>query len=146
MEANGIYVILSVATVEYHWGIYIAEGVEGGVVHHANNQTGGWSYERRHTKNLLRSKMLALALRVGTVPLPQGHAQIDQILGDPGMISQEPGFRCRAWALDGVARLHNMGIVDAPDISVVMAKAYELADANRANIELGTGEFTVASL
>lgn len=108
--------------------------------------TGGWTYERKHTGNLVRSKMLALALKVGTFPLPQGHAQIDNILGDPNMISQAPGFRCRAWALDGVARLNNMGVVNAPDIPGIMAKAYELADANRANIELGTGTYAVASL
>ncbi|KAK2763870.1 hypothetical protein FQN54_009488 [Arachnomyces sp. PD_36] len=127
MEANGIYVILSVAAVEYHWGIYVADDDEGGIVHHANNAT-------------------ALALRVGTIPLPQGHAQIDHILGNPNMISQTPGFRCRAWTMDGVARLHNMGVVNAPDISEVMTKAYELADANRVNIEQGTGKYVVASL
>ncbi|EEH05790.1 conserved hypothetical protein [Histoplasma capsulatum G186AR] len=58
-----------------------------------------------------------------------GLAQIDQILGNPSMTSQTPESRCRALALDGhaptrVARLHNMGIVDAADTSVVMAKPY----------------------
>lgn len=48
--------------------------------------------------------------------------------------------------MDGVARLHNSGVVNAPDISEVMAKAYELADANRVNIELGTEKYVVASL
>ncbi|OAX80795.1 hypothetical protein ACJ72_04862 [Emergomyces africanus] len=149
MEPNKIYVILSVSPVEYHWEIYVSDDVaQSGVIHHANNATGGWSYERKHTDTTVRSQMLALALKVGTVPvpLPDGRAQIDQILGDPAMISQAPEFRCRAWALDGVARLHKMGIVDAPDTSVVMAKSYELADANRTNIELGLGKCTVASL
>ncbi|EAS35723.2 uncharacterized protein CIMG_10676 [Coccidioides immitis RS] len=100
-------------------GIYVTgdDLRQGGVVHHANNKTGGWSYERKYTNNLVRSKMLALALKVGTVPLPQGHAQIDHILGDPNMISQDSGFRCRAWAMDAVARLHDAGVVNAPDVS-----------------------------
>lgn len=146
MEANGIYLILSVAAVEYHWGIYVAESATRGVIHHANNAQGGWSYERKHTQTLVLSKMLALALKIGAIPLPQGHAQIDPILGNPSMISQDPGFRCRAWALDGVARLHSMGVVNAPDNSAVMARAYQLANANRSNIELGTGSFAVATL
>ncbi|OAT01352.1 uncharacterized protein BDCG_17046 [Blastomyces dermatitidis ER-3] len=85
MEPNGIYVTLSVNATEYHWGIYVTgdDLRQGVAVHHADNKTGGWSYERKYTNNLVRSKMLALALRVGTVPLPQGHAQIDHILGDP---------------------------------------------------------------
>ena len=58
------------------------------------------------------------------------------------MISQDLGFRCRDWAMDAVARLHD--IVNAPDVSEVMAKAYEIADANRSKIEQGTGEFVVA--
>ncbi|EEH03995.1 conserved hypothetical protein [Histoplasma capsulatum G186AR] len=58
MEPSGIYVILSVNLTEYHWGIYVtgADLLQAGVVHHANNNTG------------------LLALRVGTVPLAQGHA------------------------------------------------------------------------
>ncbi|KAK2798467.1 hypothetical protein FQN50_008827 [Emmonsiellopsis sp. PD_5] len=121
MEPNGIYVILSVSVTECHWGIYVTgdDLRQGGVVHHANNKTGGWSYERKYTNNLVRSKMLALALKVRTVPLPQGHAQIDHILDDPNMISQDSGFRCRAWAMDAVARLHDAGIVNAPDVSEV---------------------------
>ncbi|EGC45329.1 conserved hypothetical protein [Histoplasma capsulatum var. duboisii H88] len=85
MERNGIYVILSVNSTEYHWGVYItgADLLQAGVVHHANNNTGCWSYERKYTDRLVRSKMLALALRVGTVPLAQGHARIDHILSDP---------------------------------------------------------------
>ncbi|OAT13121.1 hypothetical protein BDBG_17741 [Blastomyces gilchristii SLH14081] len=139
MEPNGIYVTLSVNATEYHWGIYVTgdDLRQGVAVHHANNKTGGWSYERKYTNNLVRSKMLALALRVGTVPLPQGHAQIDHILGDPSMISQDSGFRCRAWAMDAVARLHDAGIVNAPDVSEVMTKAYEIANANRSKIEQG---------
>ncbi|OAX78271.1 hypothetical protein ACJ72_07422 [Emergomyces africanus] len=146
MEANGIYLILSVAAVEYHWGIYVAENATKGVIHHANNAQGGWSYERKLTQTLVLSKMLALALKIGTIPLPQGHTQIDPILGNPNMISQDPGFRCKAWALDGVARLHTRGVVNAPDNSAVMAKAYQLANANRSNIELGTGSFVVTTL
>ncbi|OAT12825.1 hypothetical protein BDBG_08121 [Blastomyces gilchristii SLH14081] len=71
MEANGIYLILSVAAVEYHWGIYVAENATKGVIHHANNTQGGWSYERKLTQTLVLSKMLALALKIGTIPLPQ---------------------------------------------------------------------------
>lgn len=63
MKANEVYVILSVAAVEYHWGIYVVDNDEGGIVHHVNNATGGWTYERKHIEGLLRSKMLALALK-----------------------------------------------------------------------------------
>jgi hypothetical protein len=146
MEANGIYLTLTVSAVEYHWGIYVAEDTNNGIVHHANNAEGGWSYERKPSNPYFLSEMLALALKIGTIPLPQGHAQIDAVLSDPNMISQDPGFRCRAWALDGVARLHAAGAVNAPDISAVMAKAYQLANADRSNIERGTGQYVVATL
>ncbi|KAK2813993.1 hypothetical protein FQN50_000397 [Emmonsiellopsis sp. PD_5] len=146
MEANAIYLVLSVNMTEYHWGIYVAENPTTGVIHHVNNAQGGWLYERKHSETLVLSKMLVLALKIGTIPLPQGHARIDPILGNRNMVSQDPGFRCRAWAMDGVARLHAAGVVNAPDNPAVMAKAYRLANANRANIEQGTGTFVVATL
>ncbi|KAK2765464.1 hypothetical protein FQN54_008318 [Arachnomyces sp. PD_36] len=146
MEPGGIYLILSASTVEYHWEIYVASTPTKGIAHHANNSEGGWRYERRLTDELVNSEMLALALKVGTVPSPDVHARIDNILGDPSMISQDEGFRCRKWALDGVERLRDAGIVDVPYIEVVMDRAYELADGNRSNIELGMGGYVVASM
>ncbi|EER41653.1 conserved hypothetical protein [Histoplasma capsulatum var. duboisii H88] len=121
MEPNGIYIILSVARLSP-----IGESTSPTKTRSSafstmpNNATSGW-----------------LVIR-------HGRAQIDQILGNPSMTSQTPESRCRAWALDGhvptrVARLHNMGIVDVADTSVVIAKAYELADMVRASIELGQG-------
>ncbi|KJF61216.1 uncharacterized protein CIMG_13505 [Coccidioides immitis RS] len=52
--------------------------------------------------------------------MPQGHAQINHILGD-------------------------LSIVNVPDVSEVMAKAYKIIDVNQFKIEQGTAEFIVAS-
>ncbi|USP77105.1 hypothetical protein yc1106_04379 [Curvularia clavata] len=150
LENYSIYINLSLRGAQpgFHWSIFITTNKFEGEVWHAVNRNGGWSLETNTTNGVPSSMGLCLVLKLGTVSnqnwetlrttlanIPSG--------GQPSLHTREI-FTCRVWVKDAICALHNAGVVRlAKSIETIEKVAIEMAEDNRASVELGTGEVLV---
>lgn len=150
LEKCSIYINLSLRGAQpgFHWSIFITTNKSEGEVWHAVNRTGSWLLETESIHGIPSSMGLCLVLKLGTATSQNWDTVRTTLANIPSSgqpsLSTRKTFTCRTWVKDAILAFHNAGVIRlTKDIETIEQVAIEMAEDNRASVELGTGPVLV---
>ena len=129
-QKNKLYILLSDRNNPgtFHWGLYLTEDdPHGGYIFHAVDEGGVWKLDCRHSKTVIASRRLLVAIEVGE----DAEGMREHVANAAQEAARKAIVNCRVFAKDCLALLGQMGVITImKDVDAIEEEAKTLGQLN----------------